>query len=155
MEKALQAQKVRLQLLTTLDPDWLGNWEDEDEPKTLTIPDSLGTPELFEVLKEDPNRLSFKQYSPIVDMYFAILTLMIIAGFITALVELGIAAFLLLGSLVFAGIVRYEGRRYQTLVASRGIGGVKPFTPYAAIEWQHIEYVEIHMGEKKVNEIVF
>lgn len=141
--------------VTTLDPEWPGNWEGEEEPRTQAIPDSLGTSDLFMVLEADHDKRSFKQYTPIVHIYIVIVVLAIFAAFIAVFLSLELTAILLFTSLFFIGIIRYEGRKYQTLVTNRGVGGIKPWSPFAAIEWHHIEHIEVHTKKNRVNEIVF
>jgi len=46
--------------MTELDPDWPGNWEDEDEPKTDAIPGSLNVESLTKIIESDPQKEVFR-----------------------------------------------------------------------------------------------
>lgn len=48
--------------MRSLDPDWPGNWKDEEDPKTEPIPDSMGERELLKPIKSDREKEIYRQY---------------------------------------------------------------------------------------------
>lgn len=141
--------------MTDYDPDWPGNWEDEDEPHTEEIPGSLDAAALFRKIDSNPERVKFMQFTPMVFMYLLISPLSLLAGFLVFLLEpLPALIFFFIGFL-FLLIVNLDGHMHRTVTSSLGIGGKPPFSYDTAIEWAHIEHIDVIPSKGKPAEFVF
>jgi hypothetical protein len=111
---------------------------------------------LFEKIDTASERLKFQYYEPMVFLYLLCVVLCYFAGFLILvfgepLPSLGLFA---LGFLILLFIV-YDGNRHRTVVSSIGIGGRPLYAPHTAIEWKHVEHIDVIPHGKTPSEFIF
>ena len=141
--------------MSQLDPDWPGNWETEIEPKTEAIPGSMASDVLLQQLMDDPRSESFRQYPPIAGFHFFTSILAVSMGAVLVFLNLLVSVTLYLVGILFFSITRRLGGRSSTILSPRGVGTKGLWTSPAAIEWQHVEHVEVHVSGIKIEDVVF
>ena len=147
---------IRGRIMNDLDPDWPGNWEGEEEPRTEEVPGSMDAVTLFNRIDTAPERLKFQQYLPLVFMYLLIAFLSLVAGLLVLLFLEPLPSLLFFFlSLLFIFIVNYDGNSHRTVTSSLGIGGRPPFSYDTAIEWEHIEHIDVIPSKESPSEFVF
>jgi hypothetical protein len=141
--------------MSSLDPDWPGNWEDDEDPKTEPILGSMGEMELLKLIKSDPKKEVYRQYPLSISMYLMFAALVGFMAFMTRQMTHAPVSFLDIIAIILVGLCYYDTRRYATAMNSLGVGGKEPYNEPTAIEWNHVEHVEIRKEKERITWFIF